>query len=220
MGRSRVRVLSSLRGGGLMRHASFREWSDEVDRMAFEGRPPFDGKGATRLLAFAHVVGRSSKWKTGQGVTLIAARRAFGDRVVRRYVGHLTDALLLTMTRRPTRARHGSGPGRAAEYALMLPEPDSITAHQHAQEWAVITTAQVGSDKRDDDDDGIGALSASLPTCEHESDTPTCTDGTTSARTSLTLDVDRLVRLASRSGDWAGWQVVSSLIGSTSARVA
>lgn len=187
------------------RYVDLRTWVAEVNRLARDDEHPFDGRRAKHLLAFAHDLGWSTKWRTGREATLTAVRALYGPRMTRRYVEVLVAAELLVQTRRPARVRDGIGRGRAAEYALVVPETRSIAAPLPAPKGAAITRREVGSDNGAAECDGRVGPRLSLPTSEHESDTPT-------ESVARTFDVERLVSLASRSQDWAGWQCVASLV--------
>jgi hypothetical protein len=199
--------------GGVVkaRHAALREWHAEVCRLAAGDLHPFDGRRAKHLLAFAVDLGWSSTWRTGRAATLTAVRAHYGARMTRRYVEVLVAADLLLMTRRPARVRDGVGRGRAAEYALTLPQESPIAAPKPVPKGAAITRAERGTDNGDSDPEVGPSSPLSLPLSEHGSDTPSV-PGARSSASALTLDVDKLVRLASRSQDWAGWQSVASLV--------
>jgi hypothetical protein len=101
-------------------------WSAHVRTLASLGRDPFDGRGASRLLAFAWDLADLARPTLGTGIRLQPLRLTYGERQVRRYIPYFTDAGLLVMTVKNSRGMYGQ-PGRAAQYGLTV-RPDHCPA--------------------------------------------------------------------------------------------
>jgi hypothetical protein len=186
------------------RYARLFDWQRAVAEAANARREPFDGRRSTELLAFAVYVSHLGRGTTGRGVMLKPARKAFGERLTRRYVSVLSDHEYLRITQAPARGRLGKD-GRAAEYALTLPEVEGIAAPQDAQKGAAKATTKKGSVVLSDDDPDDNGSRTTVPPAEHKNVVPV------SDVPARALDMTRLVSLASRSQDWAGWQSVAAL---------
>lgn len=181
-----------------------RDWRAVVRAVAHRREHPFDGKRAVELLSFAMALSDAAHYTTGDRIYLKALRDEYGDRLTRRYASVLSDARYVAMSVKPARGHLGK-PGRAAQYALTLPDVDDNAAPQDAQKGAANATQQRGSVVLSDDTDEGDGVSTTLPPSEHESVTPLVVSG---ARAFAT-DTRRLVPLAARRQTWAGWQMVS-----------
>jgi hypothetical protein len=186
------------------------EWQQILTRQHRARLHPFDGRKADYLLAVAIFLSSTTK---GTRVVLKATREVFGERTTRRYVPYLVDAGLLEMVVKPARAKNGKA-GRMAVYefrrglAETLPQsPHEVGSENYDQSGQRSCSARIASRE--------GDSCSTLPTSTLEASflftSAAANDGDPELSVAV-FDTQELISLASRSGDWAGWQVVASLI--------